>query len=322
MATKVLHMLSTDRNEYLFAEQQGKLEILEEEHTRETELDRPTETVSEGVYTGLSEAEFFSAIAREDAMLVEDIPLPSSLRLSETGGGFDEMLPADQDDVLTRIGPEGYRFIIAHEVSSRSYYQRKLRHPIKPGGASGVTIGIGYDLGHQSLEGFREHWAGLLETDAMRRLEACIGKTRGSATSALRAVHDIVIPYDKAIDVFERDSLPRYFGYLNRHIRDDVLAGLAPDCVAALVSLTFNRGASYQKAGTRYQEMRAIRSALNGGQPELVPDLLRAMKRLWRGRPNLRGLLRRRDEEADLFESGLVDMREAFSGSDFAKTKG
>jgi GH24 family phage-related lysozyme (muramidase) len=34
-----------------------------------------------------------------------------------------------------------------------------------------------------------------------------------------------------------------------------------------------------------------------------VPDQLRAMKRLW---PDTKGLRRRRDEEAELFEAGLV----------------
>ena len=75
--------------------------------------------------------------------------------------------------------------------------------------------------------------------------------------------------------------------------------------MAALVSLTFNRGASYAKSGPRYREMREIRGDLNTGSFNRVPGRIRSMKRLWVGMPDVRGLLRRRDEEAELFEKGL-----------------
>jgi hypothetical protein len=40
--------------------------------------------------------------------------------------------------------------IVAEEVSSQAVYQARYQHPEWPGGASGVTIGIGYDCGYST----------------------------------------------------------------------------------------------------------------------------------------------------------------------------
>ncbi|SDF48365.1 Trypsin-like peptidase domain-containing protein [Limimaricola pyoseonensis] len=263
-----------------------------------------SETVCSGAYSGLSEGEFLLAIAPEDASSEYDLPLPKSL--DELFSAL-EALPNDPASVLQRLGADGYRFIVAHEISSRAVYESSLRRPILPGAASGITIGIGYDLGYKTKAEFRAHWGDLLDEADLRRLELAIGKTRQAAAAVLPGVRNIVIPYSDAVKVFERYSLPKVFGQLNRHIPDAILAALPAPCLAALMSLTFNRGASYQKPGGRYREMRAIRSALLRGAPDEVPALIRSMKRLWEGMPNVRGLLRRRDEEAALFGSGLVE---------------
>ncbi len=256
--------------------------------------------VETGSYSGLCRAELMAAIAAEDADTDLDVPVPPALEVAAT-----EALSRDPGAILARLGPDGYRFIVAHEVSSRTYYERHLRNPILPGEASGVTIGIGYDLGYKTKAEFREDWGALLNPADLRELETCLGKTRRAAAVALPNVRHIVIPYDAAARVFERSSLPRVFGQLNRHFPDDAIDGLSGPCLTALMSLTFNRGPSFQKAGDRFREMREIRQAILGGAPARVPDLIRSMKRIWQGRPNVRGLLRRRDEEADLFESGL-----------------
>ena len=226
----------------------------------------------------------------------KEIALRNSFVMGRRGNGFyytTDTLPGTSGSPVTN----SQRQVVA------------LHHrPIKPGGASGVTIGIGYDLGFISLSQFREHWSDLLPAETMRRLEGCLGKTRNAAADALERVRDISIPYDSAITVFERSTLPKFFVELNRHIRDDVLDRLPPPCVGALVSLVFNRGASFQREGDRYREMRAIREALHAGNLNVVPGLFRSMKRIWAGDPNLRGLLIRRDREADLFASGISDV--------------
>jgi GH24 family phage-related lysozyme (muramidase) len=79
------------------------------------------------------------------------------------------------------------------------------------------------------------------------------------------------------------------------------LVDLPDDCAAALVSLVFNRGASL--SGERRTEMLEIQRLLRVGELDKIPSQLRAMCRLW---PNTKGLRRRREEEADLFEKGYA----------------
>lgn len=264
------------------------------------DIKESADVVESGAYSGLKELEFLRAIAAEDADYDLDIPLPSILEIDTF-----EALPADPSSILTRLGSEGYRFIVSHEVSSKSYYNSRLRNPILPGEASGVTIGIGYDLGYKTKAEFRANWGDLLSQADLRELETCLGKTRSAAAAVLGNVKHIVVSYDAAVRVFERDSLPKVFRKLNHHFPDPIIQRMPSSCFAALVSLTFNRGASFQKSGNRFKEMRGIRAAILNNTWSDVPDLIRSMKRIWQGRPNVRGLLRRRDEEADLFEAGL-----------------
>jgi|GEM_PF-1159932 len=264
--------------------------------------ERTDELVDSGVYLGLTETEFYAAIAPEHADVGLDVPIPDILKLD-----VNESSPVDSDSVIRRLGPEGYRFIISHEVSSKAYYDKKLVNPILPGEQSGITIGIGYDLGYKTESEFRENWSDLLSKADVVSLEACIGKKRSAAAALLASVRHVVVPYESAIKVYESDSVPKVYQELLGHFPKTVLDGLPSHCFAALVSLTFNRGASFQNAGDRYREMRNIRDAILGNNLHTVPDLIRSMKRIWAGNPKVRGLLRRRDEEADLFEAGLVD---------------
>ena len=77
---------------------------------------------------------------------------------------------------------------------------------------------------------------------------------------------------------------------------------LSEDSFGALVSLAYNRGASFSKDGDRYKEMREIKENMANETFDQIPDCFREMKRLW---PNMRGLVDRREAEAKLFEAGL-----------------
>ena len=307
-ARRVLDILSSPASSLGSSDQEFLQTSSSSSDTGGTDIAESGFILEGGPYAGLTEQEFFAAIGEREGQTdgESDIPVPEIFSNEAADfSGFTELLPVDHESVLRRIGPESYRLIIGFEVSSRANYERRLHRPIKPGGASGVTIGIGYDLGYVTLSQFRQHWRDLLSDQTMRSLEACIGKTRSAAATALNGVRDISIPYNHAIRVFKRSTLPKFFGELNRHIRDDVLDRLPPPCVGALVSLVFNRGASFQREGDRYREMRAIRQELHAGNPNAVPGLIRSMKRIWAGDPTVRGLLIRRDREADLFASGL-----------------
>ena len=52
------------------------------------------------------------------------------------------------------ISKKSLEMIIHHEIGGRAYYEKKLQAPIWAGGESGVTIGMGYDLGYNSEKQF------------------------------------------------------------------------------------------------------------------------------------------------------------------------
>jgi len=198
------------------------------------------------------------------------------------------------------ISTRAVAFIGREEVGSRRQYDRK-QSPTWPGGASGVTIGIGYDLGYQSA--FEADWAGLLTAGQMAALRRWVGVRGQGASAGPAALTGIAIPWAAAWMVFIGRSLPQnIFDTRNAFRGSSEMPRL---CMGVLVSLVYNRGTSMTDSvsnpGNR-KEMREIRDAVSAGHLSDVPALLRAMKRLW---PEPNGLRDRREREAKLFEIGL-----------------
>ena len=188
--------------------------------------------------------------------------------------------------------------IVRWEVTSERRYTRALRYPVWPGGASGVTWGIGYDGGHQTAAVIADDWAAHL---ARERLAQTAGLTGGRAKSVLPRYRDIDTPYGYAVTIFEERSLVEYERRTARAFREG-FGGLRPNACAALVSLVYNRGAAM--TGDSRREMRVLRDdcvpAQNYG---CIAAEIRSMKRLWIGTPNERGLSARRESEAVLAET-------------------
>ena len=74
-----------------------------------------------------------------------------------------------------------------------------------------------------------------------------------------------------------------------------------PHCQGAILSIIFNRGPGL--AGNRRLEMRQIQDALKENRGHDIPGYIRDSKRLWQS--TNRGLLGRRDGEANWFRIGL-----------------
>jgi hypothetical protein len=121
----------------------------------------------------------------------------------------------------------------------------------------------------------------------------------------LRAVVDI--PWGAALDVFSNMSVPKYLRLCQTLPHFDELP---PDCKGVLLSLVYNRGASFDADGARYAEMRAIKRDMAARRFAEIPGHLRSMKRLWTT-PSVRGVALRREQEARLFEKGLVSLEAA-----------
>lgn len=200
-----------------------------------------------------------------------------------------------------------------YETGGRAYYERVYQSgPHWPGGASGVTIGCGYDLGYEGS--FERDWGARLKTDDLVRLRRCLGKKGQQARQAMSGVRGIVVPWEVACEVFNDVSLPDQIRLTLKTFPGsaDKLGAVA---FGALVSLVFNRGSDL--VGPRRQEMAVIRRLIENerestsAQPgealhRHVAAQFRAMKRLWRDDPESDGdLVDRREDEAALVEMAL-----------------
>ncbi len=78
-----------------------------------------------------------------------------------------------------------------------------LNQPAKwPGGDSGITLGIGYDLGYVTVDQFESDWAPYLTADQLKRLKGAIGKRGIAAKNRAVQLQDIKIKRKDAETVF------------------------------------------------------------------------------------------------------------------------
>lgn len=177
-----------------------------------------------------------------------------------------------------------------------------------PGGSSGITIGIGYDLGYCTVDQFESDWGPYLSPRAIDLLRTVIGLTGIKARNRADKLKGIKIRRKDAEEVFIKRMIPLY--QLRTQQAFPQIDRLPQDAQGALVSLVFNRGASMidKPNEDRRKEMRAIRDAIANeklSEKELLEEIasqIRSMKRLWIGK-GLDGLLARREDEAKLVES-------------------
>ena len=206
----------------------------------------------------------------------------------------------------TRLSPDAYRLILKYEVGGgRDYYTKHLARPTWPKGQSGVTIGIGYDLGYNTAAEITRDWSGTSLTPAqIQALTSVAGIKSQRARAELRRVQVAVpqISWEDAWEVFDNTTVPRFI-LLTLATYPQAADKLSADAFGALVSLVFNRGAAL--TGTNRQDMAAIAHDLRTmpAGPALNNSLasrIRAMKKIWANTPHRVGLSRRRESEARL----------------------
>lgn len=242
----------------------------------------------------LSDAERYAASGIEEARALE-----------EDGFGFAATSNARRSK--TPISDRAKKLIIYFEVSSPARYAAEYEGFILPAAESGVTMGIGFDLGYITPERATEELTNYLPAkDIQNAIRAC-GAKGADAARIIKTLDPIKFPYKDAERHFYEQILPRYAG-----ATEDALLNtkdLSQDSFGALVSLTYNRGPSYTIPAARdtgrYTEMRNIAAHMKKGDFHLIPDEILSMRRIWRGMRNVAGVIRRRELEAELFKAGL-----------------
>lgn len=199
------------------------------------------------------------------------------------------------------ISKRSIELIIQHEVGGRDVYTRKYQKPIWPGGESGLTIGIGYDIGYNKEKDLFSDWAGL-NLNFLNALKRFCGVKGEIVKTMMRGeVLNVIIPYNMAYDVFVKKSIPKYYAMTKRIYPQ--LDSLNEDTRGALVSMVYNRGAKLE--GESRKEMKAIVELVAKKDYEGIAEQIERSKRLWENK-GLDGLVIRRENEADLIRSSMA----------------
>ncbi len=211
---------------------------------------------------------------------------------------IEQAIGLPQDDYNLRVSLQGLKALVKFEVTSKANYERNLTKAVWPGGKSGATVGIGYDLGYASKRKIENDWKGLVSDHTLGRLLQAAGKTGARAKKEVSRMKrsSMKVPYLAAMRVFVKSTLPKY-ARLTRKAYPGV-EELPPDAQTMLLSLIYNRGSSMANKSSR-REMRAIRALVKNQDLDGIADQFIAMKRLWKNK-GLSGILKRRDKEASL----------------------
>ena len=205
------------------------------------------------------------------------------------------------------LNDKSLKLILEFEVGGgENYYNKFLKNPAWPGEQSGVTIGIGYDLGYVNKTEFSEDWKDLPK-ETFNRLYKVVGIKGYNAKNFIRGLKDISIPWDLSLKVFNNKTVTKFYNLTQQTFPN--FDNLPEDAKGGLVSLVFNRGNALE--GDRRREMKLIRdgmklvSVYDQKALSFIANQIRNMKRIWIGGSIEKGMSRRRDAEANLIENSL-----------------
>lgn len=109
-----------------------------------------------------------------------------------------------------RISARAISLIVACEVGSQAHYMAALEHPIWPGQQSGITIGIGYDLGQVTEDQFVDEWHEYVHPFVIDVLSP-VTKFQGTdARDRLPSVQMVGIKWGDAYKQFIETTLPLF----------------------------------------------------------------------------------------------------------------
>src|SRR5260370_10656324 len=111
-----------------------------------------------------------------------------------------------------------------------------------PGGASGITIGYGYDLGQEPADDFHADWTPYLAAADLALLNGVLGLQGAAAQAKAASLKSIRIKESDSQAVFLNRSVPKYQAQTAQAFPG--LDALPAAAQGALFSLVYNRGTS------------------------------------------------------------------------------
>jgi hypothetical protein len=220
----------------------------------------------------------------EDEAKPKEAPKPEAVRATTTT--YRGWLPPR--DLIQKI--------VEWETGGPRYYNRYLTTPLNPvNDASGLTVGVGYDLGYYTPDQIRADWKGYIPEDDIEKLASVSGLKGREAAGKHRGVVGVTISYEVALAQFTKVTLPIWL--MKAYKLWPNFDALNDRQKTALVSLTFNRGTSL--VGSTRSEMKEVHDNLERGNTRPVAGLIKQMAL----RSPLKGVQLRRKQEGELFAS-------------------
>lgn len=213
------------------------------------------------------------------------------------------VLPKRPPGSTLSVSARSVEALIGFEVTSKAFYEIRYQSPVWPGGDSGITIGIGYDLGFNTKKQIEDAWGPHISPTDLALLKSVSKFTGQVAKNALPGVKSVTIPFTTAITVFSTITLPIYAGMTRS--RYPGVEKLPPDAQGALLSLIYNRGTGIE--GDTRREMKNIIPLVAAGDLAGIAAEIRSMKRIWKNK-NLPGLIERREKEAQMVENSSLNI--------------
>jgi len=233
----------------------------------------------------------------------DDDGVPGSGTVTKVESFIAPVLPKPPAGASMVVSKKSIDALIMFEVTSKTFYEKRYQSPIWPGGESGVTIGIGYDLAFPSAKQLADTWGPLISATDLQLLQSVRSKSGLNAKAAIPGVKSVKIPFEKAIRVFHLVTLPEYAGKTKRLYPG--VQKLPPDAQGSLISLVYNRGTKTD--GDRRKEMKKIIELVANGDLAGIAAQLRSMKRLW-DPAKAGGLITRREKEAQMVENASFNI--------------
>jgi GH24 family phage-related lysozyme (muramidase) len=185
------------------------------------------------------------------------------------------------------ISEEGIRFIFKQE--SLAGTTNRLHWPA---GASGVTLGAGYDMKGRSANSIASDMKAIgLDESTSRTISSAAGLTGQTAKEFCENNHELVNLSDESQIELLRKIVPNYENMVNRAMKID----LEQNEFDALVSFAYNPGGGWVKV-TSYINQGAVDSAMT-----------EIKKYVLSGGVTFSGLVKRRNDEVTLYTRGRYE---------------
>nr|WP_291492906.1 peptidoglycan-binding protein [Acetobacter sp.] len=252
--------------------------------------------VPDGVYGHQTQAAVRNFQTRECLFPVDGIAGVHTLYRLGFDGGPEQLPPYGPQSLPPEHNPPSQKLKAPVASMHLSYnggnfiskVEAKINHLYCPSDESGVTIGIGYDMKHRSQDSIYEDFISIgVDEDTARRISKARGEFGEKAREFSRENKDITITDEQMNDLLMKAAVS-YEAIIKRHIK----IALRQNEFDSLVSFVYNPAGIFSPVADK----------INSGNSIAAMQIIHS--RLGKNKKNIKGLLRRRQGEIQLYLNG------------------